>query len=404
MKLFGNNSKSFINVKGEKMFKKIVAFSLMLIMMLSVLPVAKTEAAFNKASYKSLTQAGVEARDKFYKHNSKIVIKVKSKSNDPQRLYEKMKDVIYAETSNPNQGDYMRWDVDETEEILSYKKSGSYYYYTFTIYVEYFTTVSEREKLDSKVKSLIKGFKFTNKTSTYDKVKKVYDYVCKNVTYAKSNSDKKVYSAYNALVKKKAVCQGYATLLYKIYRTMGIPTRVIAGNSTFSGEDHGWNIVKIGSYYYNVDSTWDSTLVHANKNYSYFLKGDSFKGHARWKEFNKYYFYYKQPMAKKAYSAKTTPKASKRTKIAKFKYKKPKFTSITRQKATFKKIKNATYQLKYSTVNNFKKKYTVVVNTKKTNYKFKGLRNGVQYFVKIRARKKIGNKKYYSKWSVIKTI
>ncbi len=52
MKLFGNNSKSFINVKGEKMFKKIVAFSLILVMMLSVLPVAKTEAAFNKASYK----------------------------------------------------------------------------------------------------------------------------------------------------------------------------------------------------------------------------------------------------------------------------------------------------------------------------------------------------------------
>ena len=48
------------------MFKKVLAFSLMLIMMLSVLPVAKTEAAFNKASYKSLTQAGVEAREKIY--------------------------------------------------------------------------------------------------------------------------------------------------------------------------------------------------------------------------------------------------------------------------------------------------------------------------------------------------
>lgn len=402
MKLFGNEE--LHKFKGEKMLKKIVAFSLMLVMMLSVLPVAKTEAAFNKASYKSLTQAGVEARDKFYKHNSKIVIKVKSKSNDPQRLYDKMKEVIYAETSNPNQGDYMRWDVDEIEDELTYKKSGSYYYYTFTNYVEYFTTVNERSKLDAKVKSVIKDFGFTKKTTTYDKVKKVYDYVCKNVSYAKNNSNKKVYSAYYALIKKKAVCQGYATLLYKFYKTLGIPVRVVAGNSTFSGNDHGWNIVKIGSYYYNIDSTWDSTLVHADKKYEYFLKGDSFKGHTRWKEYSKYKFYNKYPMASKAHSAKTTAKASKRTKIAKFKYKVPKFTSITRQKATFKKIKSATYQLKYSTVNNFKKKYTAIVNTKKTSYKFKGLRNGVQYFVKFRARKKIGNKKYYSKWSVIKTI
>ena len=205
-------TKSFINVKGEKMFKKIVAFSLILVMMLSVLPVAKTEAAFNKASYKSLTEAGVEARGKIYKHNSKVSVKVKSKSNDPQSLFEKLEKVIFAETNNPNQGDYMKWDIDEAETSFSVRKSGSYYYYTFTMNIEYYTTVAERDKLDSKVKSMIKGFKFTNKSTAYDKVKKVYDYVCKNVKYAKSTSDKKVYSAYSALVKKKAVCQGYEVL------------------------------------------------------------------------------------------------------------------------------------------------------------------------------------------------
>lgn len=388
------------------MFKKIVAFSLMIVMLLPAAPAINTEAAINKASYKSYKQAGVEARDKVYEHKSRVVAKIKSKSADPQSLFEKLERVIYAETANPNQGDFMRWDVDETATDYSAVKSGSYYYYTFILNIDYLTTVKQRNTLDKKVNSVIKDFKFTNKTSTYDKIKKVYDYVCENVSYAKnaSSDDTKYYSAYQALIGKKAVCQGYATLLYKFYRTLGISSRVIAGESTFSKTSHGWNIVKLGNYYYNVDSTWDSTLTHAKKDYDYFLKGDSFKGHSRWKEYNSYSFYYKYPMAAKGYSKKTVAKACKKTKIANFKNKKPKFTSISRKQAKFKKIKNATYQIKYSTVNTFKKKYTVVKNTKKTKYKFKGIKNGVIYYVKFRARKKIGSKKYYTKWSVVKVI
>ena len=392
--------------KGKKMFEKIVAFSLMLVMLLPVMPSANAQAAINKASYKSYKEAGVEARDKVYAHNSKVVAKIKSKSVDPQSLFNKFEKVVYAETNNPNQGDFMRWDVDETAIEYDAKKSGSYYYYTFTLNIDYLSTVKQRNTLDKKVGSIIKDFKFTNKTSTYDKIKKVYDYVCDNVSYAKNatSDDTKYYSAYQALIGKKAVCQGYATLLYKFYKTIGIPTRVIAGDSTFSKVSHGWNIVKLGSYYYNVDSTWDSTLHHAKKDYEYFLKGDSFKGHARWKEYLSYSFYYKYPMAAKGYSKKTAAKACTKTKIANFKNKKPKFKSVSRKKVTFKKIKNAKYQFKYSGVSNFKKKYTITVNTKKTKYKLKKLRKGVTYWVKFRAKKKIGSKSYYSKWSTVKVI
>lgn len=386
------------------MFKRVVAYSLMLVMMLTAVPAIETQGAINKSAYKTLTKAGEEARDSFYNHKSSVVVKVKSKSKDPQSLYDKLENVIYAETSNPNQGDYMKWDVDETETNFSVTKSGSYYYYTFTINVEYLTTLAERKKLDSEVDSMIKGFKFTKSTSTYNKIKTVYDYVCDKVTYAKSNSDKKVYSAYSALVKGKAVCQGYASLLYKTYKRLGISTRVIAGDSTFSGTSHGWNIVKLGSYYYNIDATWDSTLVHAKKNYKYFLKGDSFSGHKRWTSYAGSSFYYNYPMAAKGYSSKVAAKASTNTKIAKFKYKKPKFKNVSRKKVTFKSIKNATYQFKYSGVDTFKKKYTITVNTKKPKYKLKNIRNGVTYWIKFRARKKIGNKKYYTKWSTVKVI
>lgn len=395
------------------MFKKIVAFALSLTMMLTLLPVTSSEgvanfdtkvnAAINKSIYKSVEAAGIEARSKIYDHKSKVVVRVKSKSNDPQSLYEKLAEVIYAETSNPNEGDYMKWDVDDSEVEFAATKSGSYYYYVFTFSMTYLTSRVKRDKLDEKVKKLIKKFNFTNKTPTYEKVKTVYDYVCNNVTYAKS-SKRSVYTAYSALIKKKAVCQGFATLLYKIYKTMGISTRVIAGDSTFSGNKHGWNIVKIGKYYYNMDATWDSTLTHAGKKYQYFLKGDSFKGHQRWARYTGLWFYYLYPMSSKSYKLKKAVKASKKSKIAKFIFKKPKITKINRSKVVIKKVSGANYQVKYSKSKSFKKAYSTLVDTQKKTYKFIGLQKGVKYYVKVRACKKIGKKLYYTKWSKKRTV
>lgn len=385
------------------MLKKIVAIVLSLTMALSVAPLASPVKAASKSAYKTVAEAGVEARNKIYNHKTSFSVKVKSKNAEPQSVSDALEKVIYAETSNPNQGDYMRWDVDETELNYTGRKSGAYCYYTFTYNISYLTSISERKKLDSKVKSVIKGFKFTKKTSTYAKIKKVYDYICKNTTYASSNSNPKVYSAYSALIKKKAVCQGYATLLYKMLRTMGISTRVIAGDSSFSNS-HGWNIVKLGSLYYNVDATWDSTLLHSKKSYKYFLKGDSFKGHTRWKEYKKTSFYATYPMAAKAYNPKVAAKMCTTSKIAKFKNKKAKIKYADRIKINAKKVKGARYQFKYSSLKSFKKANSRVIKQKKKTYYFKSLAKGVTYYAKVRAYKKINGVTYYTKWSAVKTI
>lgn len=44
-------------------------------------------------------------------------------------------------------------------------------------------------------------------------------------------------------------------LFYRLCKEAGLSVRIISG--TGNGGAHAWNIVRIGSKYYNVDCTWD---------------------------------------------------------------------------------------------------------------------------------------------------
>ena len=100
--------------------------------------------------------------------------------------------------------------------------------------------------------------------------------------YDKKSAGDTKYTAYAALCKKKAVCQGYSTLFYRMCEEAGVDAKVITGSS--KGENHAWDIVEIKGKYYNVDSTWDAKK--APKNYKYFLKSNKgFKKHTRASEF-----------------------------------------------------------------------------------------------------------------------
>ena len=106
----------------------------------------------------------------------------------------------------------------------------------------------------------------------YEKAYIAYEWLIRNCEYDKNyddslsieqnyqNLDKDDYTAYGALVKKVAVCSGYADAYHYIvgYR-LGIPCDTVI-NST-----HAWNMVKIGENYYHVDATWgDSKSVYSS--------------------------------------------------------------------------------------------------------------------------------------------
>lgn len=89
--------------------------------------------------------------------------------------------------------------------------------------------------------------------------------------------------------------------MYRILKELGISVRVIAGFGSRNVR-HGWNIVKLGDYYYNLDSTWDAELIQNGIKYRYFLKGDNFNKHTRLEEYKTMEFYNVYPMAQNEYN------------------------------------------------------------------------------------------------------
>ena len=72
------------------------------------------------------------------------------------------------------------------------------------------------------------------------------------------------YTAYGALVKRKAVCNGYAFAFSWLARSFGIETYIMASESM----DHAWNLVKINGAWHHVDVTRDDPVF--GKGVTYF--------------------------------------------------------------------------------------------------------------------------------------
>lgn len=84
--------------------------------------------------------------------------------------------------------------------------------------------------------------------------------------------DQDLHTAYSALVKKKAVCDGYAAAYEYIMRDLlGIPCLVVINSS----RSHVWNMVKIDGKYYHVDVTWSRNELNPSApSGKYFLLTD----------------------------------------------------------------------------------------------------------------------------------
>ncbi len=155
-------------------------------------------------------------------------------------------------TGKGDEGDYI------FSHLRSYSPSGVVgdgmvtcaFHYTYRSTYEQETAVSEE------IPRVLEDLDLEGK-SEFEKFYEIYYYVTRHVVYDYDHLGDESYqtqfTAYGALIDGKAVCQGYATLLYRMLLEAGIDCRYISGGR------HAWNIVRIGDLYYNADPTWDAT-------------------------------------------------------------------------------------------------------------------------------------------------
>ena len=214
-------------------------------------------------------KAGLKLRKAVKNFDSKITITFDKPFYDKtgfefNSFVQKIKDKAFEHTGKPGEGDYLRW----TLSYINYTAWGKGQYWNkiqFTM--KYHVTKSQDADAKKKADDTITSLKLSGKKD-YDKIKAIYDYITKNVTYYKSSSGTSgaSYAMYGALCKKKATWQGIDLAVYYMMLKAGIDCRIITGNRT--GESYAWNIVKIGGEYYYLDATSDLGA----KDYSYFLK------------------------------------------------------------------------------------------------------------------------------------
>lgn len=229
--------------------------------------------------------------------------------NFPESWFDSHKDGVYwdllydaikcDESSTGQEGDALLYGYAGCN--VSYSTAG-YIKYTMS----YHSNAEQEAKLTEAVAMAMTELQL-NGLSEAKKITKIHDYICNHVDYEYNSKEEQIYTAYGALCTGKAVCQGYAVLFYRLCKEAGLSVRIISG--TGNGGAHGWNIVRIGSKYYNVDCTWDGQ--DATTYNKYLLKSEAdFKDHTRksWKVAGSHYLDYtsaefnaQYPMAEKSW-------------------------------------------------------------------------------------------------------
>ena len=213
--------------------------------------------------------------------------------NFPASWFDSHKDELYWDLLY----DAMKCDESSTGQdgdALIYGFAGCRLSYSNAGYIQYTMSYHSDAEQEAKLTAAVAEAMTTlqlNGLSEAKKIIKIHDYICNHVDYAYNSKEEQRYTAYGALCTGKAVCQGYAVLFYRLCKEAGLSVRIISG--TGNGGAHAWNIVRIGSKYYNVDCTWDGQ--NAATYNDFLLKSEAdFSDHTResWKVAGSHYLYY----------------------------------------------------------------------------------------------------------------
>ena len=283
--------------------KKLTCCLLVMLFLIGFLPPVKATAQTEQETVlcADFSEAALVLRQKLMQRQAVISLCVPAEAGDVQTAAEVMNQAL-VHTGVPDQGDYLHWSIRKCladAQLQSEEQSMLSLTYTVT----YYTTAEQEAELDLAVQALLEQMDVYQATELV-KVKTIYDYICQNVRYdslGAMTDDKLVYTAYGALISHKAVCQGYASLFYRLALELGVDARLIPGVA--KNRNHGWNIVRLDGKYYNLDATWDADLAQRNRPYEYFLLSETdFENHTRKAAYEEEPFVSTYPMADSSYT------------------------------------------------------------------------------------------------------
>jgi transglutaminase/protease-like cytokinesis protein 3 len=277
---------------GRKLAKRILVCVLILVFM--GVPVDA-----NAQAYSTKNEVYRVVKDSLIARKSEFVIKMSKKT---MREIGTNTDVIEAvfnldDKTTVKDADYLKQSVSKWGEYWRSNSVSSTV--TLSFKVEYETTLKQEQKLDTNINSVLKKLNLSGKTD-YEKVKAMHDYIIKRVTYDENLTK---HSAYNALIDKSAVCEGYSAAAYLMFNKAGIDCRIVNGSA--GGGPHSWNIVKVDGKWYNIDLTWDDPITSTGEqiiSYDYFLKNaKEFYDHYRDQEYRTTTFLKTYPIVAESY-------------------------------------------------------------------------------------------------------
>lgn len=187
-------------------------------------------------------------------------------SEEEQRVYrqllaavEEFQEEIYLTTADEEVVDraYEALGRDHPELFWIRNKQISYktIYQTYTVFQPgYLETREEAAQIQQAMEQACSEVaqKLGSESSTYDKVKAVYEYVIWNTEYEESERDQSISGVFG---QKKAVCAGYASAVQYLLEKLGVECYFVTGKQQTTGENHAWNIVNIDGSYVYVDAT-----------------------------------------------------------------------------------------------------------------------------------------------------
>ncbi len=146
--------------------------------------------------------------------------------------------------------------------------------YVVRVYPTYVMERSEAEVDLAQLEAAIDQIVSDADASFSDMEKALYinDFLARDCEYKLTGYN--AYNAYGALVERKAVCQGYAIAYRALAAKMDLGCELVTSMKL----NHAWNIIKVGSSYYHVDTTWNDPLTDClgRARHQYLMKSTSY--------------------------------------------------------------------------------------------------------------------------------